>query len=304
MPVELLAVATRIRRFRWDPAEREQPEEPPRWPLGIVLALAGFFVLWGGGSLDLGPIEARQGLAASEPIGPLGMIFGGWEPSLWPGRVWPSQLWAWMAGEANAGVVRWPDAIAAVALSLLVARRVGLVFGARAAVLAGLVLCGTVGGIDRSAGAGIDLIAGLFVVAALDRIQAQGSDRVAGLWTSLALLAGGWPPLALIALPIVVLGRAGRGLAKGLVLPPLLAGVAWSAWALAVMPARAWAAALALPLTQPMAWWLPLALFGLGLPWAPCAALVAFRSVREGWSPSGRELVFGWLQVAGVAVLA
>ena len=69
-------------------------------------------------------------------------------------------------------------------------------------------------------------------IAALDRIVGRGSDSIAGLWASLAFLAGGWPPLALIALATVVVGRREAGLTPKLIVPPLLTALAWLAWAL------------------------------------------------------------------------
>src|SRR5947209_19838987 len=58
-----------------------------------VIALAIGFVLIGGGSLNLGPIESRLGIAAGEPFGPFGRVYGGWEPSLWPAQVALSRVW-------------------------------------------------------------------------------------------------------------------------------------------------------------------------------------------------------------------
>ena len=73
--------------------------------------------------------------------------------------------------------------------------------------MVGLCLFGSVALIDRSAGAGLDLIAGLATVAALDRLLGRGSDLVAGAWAGLAFLAAGWPPVVLIVLATVVIGR-------------------------------------------------------------------------------------------------
>ena len=303
MPGEPRSATTTVRRLRIDLSESE-PSEGKVGPAVAVALLAGVFVLLGGGSLELGPAEARLGLAAGEPFGPVGQAGGYLDPSLWPARVAVSQAWAWTAGAATAGAVRWPEAVAAVLTGLLLTRRLGRTLGARAGVLGALALFGSLALMDRSAATGIDWVAGLAVIAALDRVLAVGSDAVAGTWAALALLAGGWPAAAVIALPLVVLGRPGRGLSAGLLVPPVVALVAWSTWALIAAPAAAWGAALTWPLVQGMAWDLPAAVVGFGLPFVPFAALAASRAVRVGWAVDGRALVVGWLQVAGVAALA
>lgn len=271
----------------------------------VLLALAAGFVLTGGGNLDLGPVEARIGLSAAEPVGPFGQMYGGWEPDVWPGQVAPSALWAWGEGGycPTAASVRWPSAIAGVLAGLILARRAGRMLGQGASLLVGLCWFGSIALIDRSGGAGLDLVAGLGVLGALDRLLGKGSDWGAGVWLALAFLAGGWPPLALIVLATVVIGRREAGLSARLLVPPLLAAAAWSAWALATAPAEAWATALTLPLTQRSAWLLPLGVLALGLPWTPFVTLVASRSVRESWPAPGRTWVFGWLQVAGASLL-
>ena len=269
------------------------------------VALAFGFVLLGGASLDLGPIESRLGLTAFETPGPLGRALGGWEPSVWPGRLLPSLAWAWgEGGTPTSASVRWPAAIAAVLTGLILVRRSSDRLGGRAGVLVGLCWFGSIGLMDRSAGAGLDLIAGLLTVAALDRLIGKGSDLVAGAYAALAFLAGGWPPLAVVALTTVVLGRSGATLSWRLLVPPSVAAVGWSAWAISSASSEAWAAALALPLTQKVAWGLAPGVLLLGLPWSPLAALTASRGVRGGWDSAGRSLVVGWLQVVGVCLLA
>src|SRR5262249_18939228 len=142
-------------------------------------------------------VESRLGLAAFEAFGPLGRTFGGWEPSVWPGQLAPSLLWAWgEGGTPTSASVRWPSAIAGVLIGLTLARRATLGLGGRAGVLVGLCWFGSVGLMDRSAGAGLDLLAGLATVTALDRLLGRGSDLVAGAWTALAFLTGGWPSVA------------------------------------------------------------------------------------------------------------
>ena len=184
------------------------------------VALASGFVLVGGGNLDPGQIESRLGLAAGAGIGPFGQVFGGWEPSLWPAQVAPSVLWSWAeGGRPTTAALRWPSAIAGILIGLILTRRAASVLGPRAGVMVGVCLFGSVALIDRSAGAGIDLIAGLATVAALDRLLGRGSDLVAGAWTGLAFLAAGWPPLVLIVLATVVIGRPESSLSFRLLRP-------------------------------------------------------------------------------------
>ncbi|MFO0951772.1 MAG: hypothetical protein U0835_11615 [Isosphaeraceae bacterium] len=238
-------------------------------------------------------------------MGPLGQAFGGWEPSVWPGQLAPSLAWSWFEeGWPTSASVRWPAALAAVLAGLILSRRVAEVLGDRAGVLAGLCWFGCLGLMDRSAGGGLDLMTGLFVVAAFDRLLGRGSDLVAGLFTALAFLTGGWPPAALILLGTVVLGQRGATLSWRLLVPPCLAAVGWSAWILKVAPAEAWGTAVALPLTQPLNVWLAPGVLALGLPWSPFVVLAASRSVREGWAPAGRSYATGWLQVTGVCLIA
>ncbi len=286
----------------------DRPEQDRIAPHSLAwvafVALASGFVLVAGGNLDPGEIESRLGLAAGAGIGPFGQVFGGWEPSLWPAQVAPSVLWSWVeGGMPTTASLRWPSAIAGVLIGLILARRASSVLGTRAGVMVGVCFFGSVALIDRSAGAGLDLISGLATVAALDRLLGRGSDLVAGAWASLAFLAAGWPPVVLIVLATVVIGRPASSLSLPLVAPPIAAAAAWSAWALSVAPAEAWGAALALPLTQKSAWMLAVGVVSLGLPWSPFAALAAARSVREGWSADGRAIVLGWLQISAACLL-
>jgi hypothetical protein len=304
MPASLASVASPLRRLRIDPTA---PALEPRRlrAAAAVVALAAGFVLLGGGNLDVGHVEARLGLAAREGLGPFGQVYGGWEPGLWAAQVLTSEAWAWgEGGTPSAASVRWPSALAGVVIGLLLALRMGRRLGPGASVWMGLAWFGTVALIDRSAGGAIDLIAALGVIGALNRILDKGSDVVAGLWAGLAFLAGGWPPLAIIALATVVIGRVGASLSVRLVLPALVVAVAWSTWALVSAPAEVWAAAMTLPLTQKADWTLAIEVVALGLPWSPLAVLVAARHVRGGWTPAERAWVFGWVQVGGACLLA
>lgn len=293
-----------VRRFRLDPIGASPQRAALRAAL-IWAALGAGFVLIGGGNLDPGADDARLGLAAGEGIGPLGQVYGGWDPALWPLPVLASQAWAWgEGGTPTTASIRWPAAIAGLLLGLILSLRTRHELGRRAGLLTALCVFGTVALMHRTAGAGLDLFQGLCVVGALDRILARRADWAAGAWAAAAVLAGGWPPLAMILLPIVVLGGPGRAFSHRLLLPPVAAFVAWSAWTLSVASTELWAAALTLPLTKPMAAWLVPSVLLLGQPWAPLAALAAFPSVRSGWTPQGRALVVGWLQLVAVALLA
>ena len=285
-------------------AWRGSPWDQP-WRIVALVILATGFVLINGAALDLGPVESRLGLAANESFGPLGQKFGAWDPGIWPAQLAPSLAWAWGEGRTpTANSVRWPAAIAGVLAGLVLARRLSRELGGRAGVLVGACWFGCLALMDRSAGAGVDLLTGLATVAAFDRLLARGSDLVAGGWLALAFLAGGWPPVAIALLATVVLGRHGATLTWRLILPPVLAIAGWSAWALRVMPSEAWAAALALPLTQKPAWWLIPGVLALGFPWSPLALQVAGRSMREGWPAPTRTLLVGWGQVTLVCLLA
>jgi hypothetical protein len=277
-------------------------EQP--WRFVALITIATAFVLIGGASLDLGPLESRLGLAAREGCAPLGRVFAGWDPTVWPAQLAPSALWAWFEGGApTSNSVRWPAAIAGVVAGLILARRAASRLGGRAGLLTGLCWFGSLGLMDRSAGAGLDLITGLATIAAFDRLLGRGSDLMAGAWLSLAFLAGGWPPVAIVWLATVVIGRHGATLNWRTVVPPVLAAIGWSAWALNVLPSEAWGAALTLPLTRKPAWWLVPGVVALGLPWSPLALLAARRSIRGGWSDQARWFV-AWGQVAIICLLA
>lgn len=299
----------KLRRF--DRAELSSGVHPgvlsARSPLVIVafLAMACWFVLLCGGNLDPNASEAKLGMAASEGIGPYGQVYGNWDPSLWPAQLMTSQLWArGEGGRGSTAAIRWPSAIAALAIGLILTRRANRVLGPRAAILTALCLFGSVAMIDRSATLGLDMIAGFAVLGALDRLLSRGSDLKAGLWTSLAFLAGGIPPVVVILLPTIVLGRRESTLSWRLLVPPVLTVAAWSAWGLSTVPAELWGAALALPFTQSLSWTLPLVVLLAGWPWIPLASLCANRSIRDSWAPPQRTWVMGWLQVAGVALIA
>jgi hypothetical protein len=78
----------------------------------------------------------------------------------------------------------------------------------------------------------------------------------------------------------------------------------WSAWAWSTARFEAWAAAVALPLTEGPAWTLAIWAAVYALPWSPMAALLGLESVRKGLTEEGRALALGWLKIAGALALA
>ncbi len=269
-----------------------------------VVALAAFFVLLGGANCDLGATEARLGLATGDALGPIGRVVGYWDPSVWPLPVAIGQLAGWFEEEgATQNAIRWPAALAGCLIGYLLTRRGRLGLNPRAGVMVALAWFGSLALADRSSNLRIDLIAGLGTVAALDRLLAKGSGWAVGAWAGWAFLAGGWPPVAVLLLATVVLGRAGATWTWRTSVPVVGAVAGWSAWAFLQAPAEAWATALTLPIMQPSAWGLGLVVVLAGCPWAPFVGLLACRSVRESWIGAGRSLVFGWLQVSGACLV-
>jgi hypothetical protein len=305
-----LVPARRISKFRIFRSEGHRSEVPRAaslwWTRLALVALAIGFVIVGATDLDLGPAEGRLGLAAGERVGPLGQVFGYWAPDLWPAEVLPSLLFAQLEpfGRPGSAAVRWPAAIAGIIAGLLLARGMSRTLGLRAGVLVGLSWFGSVALIDRSGAAGLDMILGLATLAAIERLIDRGSDWVAGMWTALAFLAGGWIPIVLVGLAIIVLGKRSAHFSFRLLVPPLLTAAGWSTWTLATSSPDAWAAALTLPLTMKPSWFLVLSVAALGLPWSPFMFLGLAYRVREGWTQGGRTLLLAWLQVSLACLIA
>jgi len=291
----------KLKTLRLDGASDWAPRElsPTAARLAMV-GLALLFVIWGAFNLDVGTTEARLGLAAGERLGPVGQVFGYWAPDLWPAQVIPSFVLGSLeaGGRPSSAALRWPAALAGIIIGWMIARSLSRVRGLRAALIFGVCWFSSLALIDRSAATGLDLILGMAAVASIDRLNTCGSDWVAGLWAALAFLAGGWPPLIVIALAMIVIGRASASFSCRMLLPPLVTAVAWSVWTVWASSAPVWAASLTLPLTRKPDWLLALSLLCLGLPWSPFAILSLSRSVREGWKTDGRSWLIGWLQVA------
>ena len=270
----------------------------------LVVALAGFFVILGAARADLNANEARLGLAIGDSFGPLGRVMGYFDPSVWPIPLALGQVWGGFEEEgATQNALRWPVALAGCLIGYLLTRRGRLSLNPRAGLMVAVTWFGSLALMDRSSSLGMDLIAGLGTVAALDRLLSKGSGWVVGGWASWAFLAGGWPPVAVLALVSVVLGRAGSTWTWRTSVPVVATVAAWSAWALMKTSTEAWAAALTLPITQSSAWGLAFAVLAAGCPWTPFIGLMASRSIRNGWSGPSRALVLGWLQITGACLV-
>jgi len=280
---------------------------PPRFWNQVVLAiLAAFFVLVGAIDLDLGASEGRLGLAAGERPGPLGQVVGYWAPDLWPAEVLPSFLLAQLepGGRPSSAAVRWPAAVAGILAGYMLALSMTRLLGRRAGLIFGVCWFGSVALIDRSGGIGLDLIVGLATVAALERLLSGDRTWEAGMWSSFAFLSGGLPPLIVIALATVVMGRMTARRSLALAIPPLVTVVLWSLWTSAVISPEVCATALALPFIQKPAWLLGLGVLALGLPFSPFAFLMLGRSARDGWNPEARAWLVGWFQVGLASLIA
>lgn len=308
MSADLIADRSASHTLRLDPASDQKVAATLRPTVALTLAatIAAGFVLLGGGSLELSDSEARLGLSAHEPMSAVAQVLGGYDPSVAPGAAWITALWTAVfdGGIPSTGSIRWPAAIAAVGIGLLLFRRVAAVFGARAGVFATLALSGSLAMIDRSATMRMDLLSGLALVAALDRLLSRGSDWVAGGLAAAGTLLGGWPLLAAILVPSILIGRKSASPSLRLLLPPVAAFAAWSAWVILSTRAEVWAAIVTLPIKQAETWTLGFWTVAFALPWAPLAILAAMPSFREGLDPSGRRVLSDWAKIGAVGLLA
>lgn len=276
------------------------------WCGPALVALGLFFVLFGGADSDLRSADARIGLAASTAFSPMGQVFGSWTPDVWPLRLAVSRLFffAEEPGRPQSGTVLWPSAVAGMAAGWLVARRLIQAGKIRTSLLFGFAWFGSVALLDHSSSSGLDLVSGLATIAALDRLLAGASDWRTGVWASLAFLSGGWPPLLLLAVAILVLGRREADFSLGLIAAPLAACIVWLAWTVKVGSVAVAAAALAWPLTQSPDWTLSVEVALLALPLSPFALLLLSPSLRGTIRENGTGMVFDWLQISAAAVVA
>lgn len=297
------------------------------WAGPAVLLLGVAYVLVGGAAADLSGKDARLGIAASEGFGPLGQVYGHWRPDVWPLPAAIARL-VFLTGEAGkpeTGAVMWPMAVAGLLAGWLVARRFVALGRTTAALMFGFAWFGSIALMDHAGARGFDFLSGLATIAALDRLLSRRSDWLAGLFASAAFLCGGWPPLLVIGLSVLVLGRRDADFSFKLVAPPVVTAIAWFFWTIETASAEAAAAALVWPLTQGMAWSLPSSALGwvaaitmpidqgaawavpfklllAGLPLSPFALLLFGRSSREGMQADG-GLALDWGRVALAAVV-
>ena len=158
-------------------------------------------------------------------------------------------------GRPSPAAVRWPEAIAAIVAGWMIARSMSPQVWPSAGSPFRCLLVRQPRG-DRSIRQyGHRLDHGTGRVAAIDRLITEGSDWVTGLWAAVAFLAGGWPPLVVIALAVIVVGRVELKVFSSVwYCRPLLTLIAWSAWTMRASSVELWAAALSLPFTRKPDW--------------------------------------------------
>ena len=274
--------------------------------VSVLVLLAGCLQVTGVVNRDVSLDEARIGLSALERPGPFGQVFGGWEPSILPGQVLPSSFLYQILGEAWSGwsgLVLWPGSVALIALTVMLARQSQKLFGPGSGLLTILFLSGSSLFMELPGGMMAHAITGFFTVASLAWALTRGSNWTSGVLAAIAVFSGGWPALALIVVPIMIMGRQGAYLSLPLLVPPISAFAAWSVWALKVAPSVVWAQAIAAPLRQSPGWaafpWVLLMLLpGLGL-----AVAALSGSLRASWTPAARSWTIAWAQVGLVASL-
>ena len=265
----------------------------------IMVGLALFFVILGAIDLDLGPAEARLGLAAGEKPGPLGQVFGYWAPDLWPAQVIPSFVLGRLEafGRPSSAAVRWPAAHGGYPRRMddRAEHGQGPWAACRRAIWDLLV---RQPGTDRS-------IVG-------DRPRPDrgtghpGVDRPAhhaGFGPGRRTVGG--PGVSGWRLACIVGDRPGNhrhrqataGFVRRWLLPPLVRRFLVVLDNLGFLRRGLGRVAHA-SFDQKPAWTLGATGDGLGLPWSPFAFLVLSRSIRQGWNHDGTAVAIGWLQVA------
>jgi hypothetical protein len=316
------------RRFRADEGKLVlKLPEARAWVGPAFLLLGVAYVLVGGSAAELSGKDARLGIAASEGFGPLGQVYGHWRPDVWPLPAAISRLVFLLGepGKPESGAVLWPSAVAGLIAGWLVARRFIATGRTAAALLFGFAWFGSTALLDHAGSRGFDFMSGLATIAALDRLLSRRSDWVAGLLASAAFLCGGWPPLLVIALAVLVVGRRDADFSFKLIAPAVITATAWFFWTIETASAEAaaaavvwpltqglswspptsalgWIAAITMPVDQGAAWAVPFKILVAGLPLAPFALLLFGRSAREGLKSDG-GLALDWARVALAATI-
>ena len=273
--------------------------------LCIFMVMVSVFVLWGATRLEIGPQEARLGMAAREPLGPVGQSFGGLDPAIYPGPLAAIKAWSVLEEHGPAQEsMRWPAAIFAAVIGAVLTLRSEWICGKTAGLAVGLCWLASLAVMNRSGEFGLDFFTGLGTVLALNRtITSQGRLTLGiGLMTSAAFLCGGLTPVILVVAASVVLCRNSAGLTLPFLAVVLATVGGWSAWAFNEISAEAWAASIALPVTFRSGSSFPTIALSLCLPMA-LAAPAAFGSrVRQQWSPVRNHYVSGWWTVSAMCL--
>ena len=239
-------------------------------------------------------------------MAPLGQVFGYWAPDLWPAQVIPSVVLGRLevGGRPTSAAVRWPAALAGILAGWLICWSMGKALGLRAGLLFGLCWFSSLGLIDRSSGTGLNLIMGLGTLAAIERLISRGSDRVAGLWACFAFLAGGWPPLVVIGLSIIVIGKKSAYFSLRLVRAATADGDRLVFLDRVGFLRRGLGGRTHAPHDPESRLGLLGPALTMGFPGAHSPCSVLSRSVRESWKPDSRPWMIGWLRVALACLIA
>jgi hypothetical protein len=280
-----------------------------RHVLGLIffVSIAVTFVIWGATRLDIGHQEARTAMATREPLGPVGQSFGGLDPAVFPGSLVLPKLWATLEDDiAGADAIRWPEAILAIALGIVLALRTEMIAGKSAAIWVGLAWFSSIAVMHRSGEFGIDVTGSFGLLLALDRaIAKQGRlDWLTGFFVAVAFLSAGLPPVILVTAASIALCRNSSGLTLSYLAVVIAAIGGWSAWALKEISAEAWAAAIALPVTSRSGKNFPVTALFLCMPAILFVPALLGRKARDGWSKSSNDYVNGWWTVAGLCFFA
>ncbi len=297
----------------WQPSTAIRPHPGLRARTGVIRwdwvgfgAIVLFFGLLGAIAVEVDRVEARLGLAAGEALGPLGRVFGYWAPDVWPVPLFASKFLAMFENLARptTASVRWPGVFASLAIAWLLWRGASKRLGARLSMWVAVCWLGSIGVVDHAAFARLDLLQTLGVVAAIDRLLDRGRDFVFGCWGAFAFLCGGLPPLVLLALASIVIGRPNQPALWRALVPIGITAFAWSAWTIQSGGVELWAAALTLPLSSKLDWKLAVSVMVIGLPWSPLVFFAWDKAVHDERKAEGHAWARTWVQCGIAAILA